>query len=279
VRRDNRATWPPPRAWLGCALLAVTWPLNWSLPGVRTAFLFFPLWLGYILTLDSLVQWRAGTSLWLRSRKQFILLFVVSAPAWWLFELINWRTGNWEYRGSEVFTVFQYNLLCTICFSVVMPAVFETAELAATFRWVQRFASGPKIHADFSIRLRLLLGGFAMLALLLAWPRFFYPFTWIALVLILEPVNFWLGRKSLLTALEQGNWRRVVSLGVGALICGVFWEMWNYLSFPKWVYHTPGTEFLHIFEMPLLGYAGYIPFALELESLKNLLWPDALSAP
>jgi hypothetical protein len=55
--------------------------------------------------------------------------------------------------------------------------------------------------------------------------------------------------------------------------------MWNYLSFPKWVYHTPGTEFLHIFEMPLLGYAGYIPFALELESLKNLLWPDALSAP
>jgi hypothetical protein len=25
--------------------------------------------------------------------------------------------------------------------------------------------------------------------------------------------------------------------------------------------------------MPLLGYGGYVPFALELCALKNLLWP------
>jgi hypothetical protein len=32
---------------------------------------------------------------------------------------------------------------------------------------------------------------------------------------------------------------------------------------------------LHVFEMPLLGYGGYVPFALELFVLRNLLWRGA----
>jgi hypothetical protein len=75
--------------------------------------------------------------------------------------------------------------------------------------------------------------------------------------------------------LERGDWRPIVSLSVGALICGFFWEMWNYYSWPKWIYHTPGAQFLHVFEMPLLGYGGYVPFALELFVLRNLLWRGA----
>jgi hypothetical protein len=49
--------------------------------------------------------------------------------------------------------------------------------------------------------------------------------------------------------------------------------MWNYYSFPKWTYHIPGLDFLRIFEMPLLGFGGYVPFALELYALKNFIWP------
>ena len=45
-----------PQGWLGLFLLAVCWPLNWTLPGLRTAYLFFPLWLGYILVVDALVR-------------------------------------------------------------------------------------------------------------------------------------------------------------------------------------------------------------------------------
>jgi len=66
-----------------------------------------------------------------------------------------------------------------------------------------------------------------------------------------------------------------VSLSVGALICRFFWEMWNYYSWPKWIYHTSGAQFLHVFEMPLLGYGGYVPFALDLFVLRNLLWRGA----
>ena len=254
-------------------MVAVCWPLNWMLPGVRTSWLFFPLWLGYILFVDALVWIRAGNSLWLRSPKSFVLLFCFSAPVWWLFELINWRTANWEYLGRELFTPLQFNLLSTIAFSTVMPAVFETAQLIQTFRWTNHFKSWPRVPATPRVVLVLFVVGVAMLIFLFAWPKIFYPLTWISLVLIFEPINHWTGRPYFLKKLSDGDWRTVLSLALGALICGFFWEMWNYYSFPKWVYHTPGAEFLRIFEMPLLGYGGYIPFALELYGLKNFFWP------
>ncbi len=71
-------------------------------------------------------------------------------------------------------------------------------------------------------------------------------------------------------SLSEGDWRPVISLFIGALICGFFWEMWNYFSYPKWVYHVPFVDFARIFEMPLLGYGGYLPFSLELFALYNL---------
>jgi hypothetical protein len=273
TKSAGRSTLWAPQGWVGLLLLAVCWPLNWTMPGLRTAYLFFPLWLGYILAVDALVLGRTGTSLWTRSRRDFALLFVASAPAWWLFEAINERTANWEYLGSTSLTVFEYYLLCTISFSTVMPAVFETAELARSFRWLERFASGPRLQPTPALNLSLFLSGVAMLALTLAWPKYCYPFVWTSLVLILEPLNHWLGRPHFLQHLRQGDWRPVISLSLGALICGFFWEMWNYYSYPKWIYHTPGAQFLHLFEMPLLGYGGYIPFALELYAMKCLLWP------
>jgi len=260
---NTAAKWPArpvPQLWCGLLLVAIFWPLNWFLPGMRTAYLFFPLWLGYILVVDGLVLSRTGTSLWTRSRGEFALLFAISAPVWWFFEVINRRTANWEYVGSNTLTDFMYVMLCSISFSTVMPAVFETAELARTFRWVDRFANGPRVPTTPLTTLGLFVSGAAMLLLTLAWPKYCYPFVW-------------LGRSQLMPALERGDWRPVASLATGALICGFFWEMWNFYSLPKWIYHTPGAQFLHIFEMPLLGYGGYVPFALELYALKALISP------
>jgi hypothetical protein len=267
----------PLHGWFGLLLVALFWPLNWLLPGMRTAYLFFPLWLGYILTVDALVSRRTGSSLWTRSRRNFVLLFVASAPIWWLFESINERTGNWEYQGSNTFTGFKYYFWCTISFSTVMPAVFETAELVRSFAWVSKIKAGVRLRSTARVNVSLLLTGLTALALTLAWPKTFYPLVWVAVVLILEPFNFWLRRDHFLQWLDRGDWRPIISLSMGALICGFFWEMWNYYSWPKWVYHTPGAQFLHIFEMPLLGYGGYVPFALELFALKSLLLPRRIS--
>jgi hypothetical protein len=269
----DRCRWPV-RGWLGVLLLAVCWPLNWLLPGVRTAYFFFPLWLGYILVVDTLVQVRTGDSIWRRSRREFVLLFFISAPVWWLFEVINLRTANWEYLGRNLFSAVQFNVLSTISFSIVVPAVLETAQLMRSFRWIERFASGPLIPARRAVFISLFVIGLTMLTAMLVWPKNFYPFAWVSLVFILEPINYWTGRPHFLEDLRHGDWRTVISLALGALVCGLFWEMWNYYSFPKWVYHIPLLGFWHIFEMPLFGYGGYVPFALELYALKNFLWPN-----
>ncbi len=262
---------------VGLLLIAVCWPLNWfsGLGPTRTAYLFFPLWLGYILVVDSLVLSRTGTSLWTRSRRDFALLFLASSPVWWIFEVINERTQNWEYLGGNLFTLFEYYSLCTLSFSTVMPAVFETAELVRSFGWVSSMPPGARVKSNPRLQLGLFLCGASLFFLTLVFPRYCYPFVWLSLLLLLEPVNFWLGRPHLLQYLERGDWRPVLSLSLGAVICGFFWEMWNYYACPKWVYHTPGAQYLHVFEMPLLGYGGYIPFALELFALKNFLWPGS----
>ena len=278
--RAIRALIPKSRhEWIGWSLIAIFWPLNWFLPGRRTSFLFFPLWLGYILAVDGLVLRRSGTSLWTRFRREFVGLFFISAPAWWLFEVINRRTQNWEYLGGESFGAFEYFVLSTISFSTVMPAVFETAELVRTFPWIARFAPAWRLQSRPSVGFVCLATGMLMLALSLLWPRYCYPFVWGSVFLILEPLNAWLGRRHVWQDLQRGDWRPLVSLSLGALICGFFWEMWNYYSYPKWIYHTPGAEFLHVFEMPLLGYIGYLPFAWELYSLRNFLWPQASRLP
>jgi hypothetical protein len=271
--RHNKRLWLA-HGWVGLILVAVCWPLNWVLPGTRTSYLFFPLWLGYILVVDALVQRRTGNSLWSRSRKNFVLLFFISAPVWWLFELINLRTANWEYTGRALFSPLEFNLLSTVSFSTVIPAVFETAALMRSFSWMERFAAGPRVTATRAVFVGFLVVGLAMLALMLSRPTIFYPFAWTSLVLIFEPINYWTSRPYFLRELREGDWRTVMSLGIGVLVCAFFWEMWNYYAFPKWTYHIPGLAFLHIFEMPLLGYGGYVPFALELYALKNFIWPN-----
>lgn len=110
-----------------------------------------------------------------------------------------------------------------------------------------------------------------MLALMLAWPRVFFPFVWIAVYFILEPVNVWLGNRTLARHTAEGNWRPVLALWLDVLLTAFFWEMWNYYSYPRWVYHIPWGDCCHVFEMPLLGYGGYLPFALELFALHHLV--------
>ena len=135
----------PVYGWLGIGLMLVYWWVNWSLSGLRTHLAFFPMWLGYCLMVDALVFLRKGSSLLTRHPIGYIKLFIISAPSWWLFELINWRTQNWVYVGREHFTDMQYAVLASLAFSTVMPAVFGTAELLSTVTWLRNLNSWVKI--------------------------------------------------------------------------------------------------------------------------------------
>ena len=271
--RVQRLTSFPRHGWVGLALVVFIWPANWILSATTpvTAYLFFPLWLGYALTIDAVNLARRGTSLVARSAKRYVGLFLVSAPAWWLFEVLNWRMQNWRYEGRELFTDLEYFFFSSLSFSTVIPAVFGTAEFIAGTRFGRRPKPGPALKPDAVTTRGFALAGLATFVAMMAWPHLFFPLFWLSLYFILAPINAWLGHRSLSERTRHGDWRPVVALWLGTLICGFFWEMWNWYSYPKWIYVIPWADFLHVFEMPLLGYGGYPPFGMEIFALYHLV--------
>lgn len=87
-----------------------------------------------------------------------------------------------------------------------------------------------------------------------------------------------MGEKHILSDMAAGHWNSIISSAVAALFCGVFWEMWNYYSLAKWEYSIPFVHRFKIFEMPILGYAGYLPFGLECFVIGNLLEQRVLNS-
>ncbi len=72
--------------------------------------------------------------------------------------------------------------------------------------------------------------------------------------------------------MELGDWRLIIAAMSSALFTGFFWEMWNYYSMPKWFYTVPYVGFGKIFEMPILGFGGYLPFGIIIVSYTFLVF-------
>lgn len=266
-----RSTGYPRHLYVGLALAGFFWIASWLHLGVLGEYAFFPQWLGYIIAVDALVKARSGTSLLTATPLHFVALFLLSAPIWWIFEGLNNFVMNWHYLTDRSYSVAQVIVISSIDFSTVIPAIFETAELVLTFSFVDRLRSG--IRVNLTPRLAwvcMYLGALAFAAVVLL-PQIAFAFTWLWVVLIADPLNWLRGRNSLLGQVARGDWRLVIALAMAGLICGFFWEMWNSLAMPKWYYTVPYVGFGKIFEMPLLGYGGYIPFAWELYALYQLV--------
>ena len=95
------------------------------------------------------------------------------------------------------------------------------------------------------------------------WPDYCYPLVWIGPLLILTAWQTLLGIPTIFAPVQHGDWRSIWLWALAALVCGGFWEMWNTYSLAKWVYAVPFVNRFHLFEMPVLGYGGYLPFGLE----------------
>lgn len=233
---------------------------------------YFPfVWVGYILFLDGAVLAQRGRSLLGDSRRMFVLLFPVSCAFWWLFELFNQAVHNWVYEGAAAWTGLWYVGIASMDFSTVLPAVWITALAVDCL-----LKSSPR-SAQSSVPRPLLLGvfsaGLLCIALPVLFPDFAFGLIWGCMFLLLDPVNCLLGRPSIVQQLWNRDWGVVMRFAPAGLICGFFWESWNFWSMPKWTYSVPHVGFFHIFEMPVLGYAGYLPFGLELFAMANFVIP------
>ena len=253
----------PYRGLLGLILICVAWPFSWAESGTGLQYTFFPLWLGFILAVDGLVLRRTATSLIVRSPKIMAMMFILAIPYWWMFEAINQVIQNWVYIGSNPETNLFSLIQTSLAFSVVIPAVFEVSELVGSFNFINRFARMPALVLNRQQVAIIGILGVLSLAALLTWPKYLFPITWLSLFFIFDPINYLTGRPSITANVRHGDWRLVVAFALGALICGFFWEMWNYQATISWQYNIGFFDFARIFHMPLLGYGGYLPFGLE----------------
>ena len=273
LRRDHKGTRRHlrPSLLIGLALVATAWPIAWFGPTPYSGYTFFPLWLGYILIVDGITFLRAGHSLLAQNRRRFALLFAFSIPLWWLFEFANQFLRNWQYDGTSNFRAMTYVALASLSFSTVMPAIFVTAAFWRTFGFFQRDIRWFRLAPSHAGLLAIAGLGLALFVGSLLFPKVLFPFVWIGLFLFLDVINALTGGKSITEQIARGRWDTVLVLFAAGITCGFFWEMWNFWSLPKWDYSVPLVSRPKLFEMPLLGYGGYFPFALEVYAAYHLM--------
>ena len=256
--------------WFGLGFGIVIWVVAWTRFkwfAPYQPYTFIPQWLSFIVVVNALTHLRSGTCPILSNPPFFRRLFIGSAILWWVFEYLNRFVNNWIYKdASYLGDPVEYILFATIAFSTVIPGVYSTKKLLDTFSGLQRFfARGPAIRFPTS---RAFYTGLVLAVsgsfLFISWyPKILYPIIWIGPFLGWITLNRLIGIPLDLGGITKGNWCYFLGWGFAALICGFFWEMWNYYSMSKWVYQIPYLHGFKVFEMPIAGYTGYLAFGLE----------------
>jgi hypothetical protein len=240
-------------------------------------------WTGYIFFVDALVWRRRGAS-WLRNHPaELFFLACTSVPLWIIFEFYNkYSIHNWYYIGlPEVLLLRYFGYVWS--FATILPAIFETGDLVSSLR--DRRAPPHRTDAPRPQKLSATAWlAVAAGALMVVMPIYVHSTylaapIWLGFILLLDPLNARAGHESIL-----GDWRarrtaRVVNLLAAGAICGLIWEFWNYWGGTKWIYNVPILPDVKLFEMPILGFGGFPPFAVECFTMyvlvRRLLWRGA----
>jgi hypothetical protein len=217
---------------------------------------FSLLWLGYIAAMNALVVRRGGEAPLLARTRWFLTLFPASAVLWWLFEYLNQFTANWHYAGIAAKTDLAYFAQATLPFATVLPALASTEAWLRTFPRLDALTLFP-VHGDRALRVAAFLAGAITLVALPLLPQYLFPMLWVAPAVVLGALH-----PAYFAPLGRGDWRCILLPAAAALICGFFWELWNWGSLARWHYSIAFVQRFQLFEMPLLGYGGYLPFGV-----------------
>jgi hypothetical protein len=198
----------------------------------------------------------------------------LSAIFWWLFEFLNRFVQNWYYVEAS-FGPLEYFWYATLPFATVLPAVIGTREWLLSFSWPEKYFTPflpMRIRCPQLLALSALVIAGSGLCLLGLFPYYLFSLLWVSPLIIIVAIQALFNEKQIFSNIAKGDWTLIVVSAVAALICGFFWEMWNFYSLAKWKYQIPFVQRFSLFEMPILGYAGYLPFGLECSLIADLVF-------
>ena len=124
------------------------------------------------------------------------------------------------------------------------------------------------------------VAGVAMLATPIVYPSAYLAApVFLGFIFLLDPLNARVGAESITWDWRRARHDRLINLLVAGLVCGLVWEFWNYWARAKWIYTVPILPDVKLFEMPILGFGGFPPFAVECftmyTTVRHLLWRGA----
>ncbi|MFH1842306.1 MAG: hypothetical protein ABIF77_03795 [bacterium] len=252
----------PLYGWLGLAIIAAGESL--LLAGNHWAGVYFtPLqWSGLILCLDGFLKWRRGYSPLSDQTGEFALLLLLSIGSWYIFEAYNLLLKNWTYIGLPDSCALRY-LGYFWSFATITPGLLL---MYAVLDELIPGGKSPPPLCRMKPRVFWLLVGIGAVCLvvpLLAPSTWMSPLVWIGFMLFMDPINSRLGERSIIAEFLSGHRRAFWLLFLAGLVCGLLWELWNYWAIGKWRYDVPYWGHLKLFEMPVLGFLGFLPFTIE----------------
>lgn len=259
--------------WGGVMLLFIfkvrepVWLVHWS---------DIPLFWGTALMLDGWVYKRnGGVSLISKVPQELIGIGVASVSGWMIFEFLNFFVDdNWYYPMGDMLDREEFFLYACIVSSGLLPIAFEWYCLFKTFpKLRERFSNGIKIKTNTLIDNLILLACFGGMFASGLLPNTMFFMLWIGPPIILAIVLKKIGVWTPVMEIGNGNWTPSLLGALTYFVTGLCLEGQNYLSAihspnlwtedpAYWQYSLPYVDVLHVFEMPLLGLWGYLPFGI-----------------
>ena len=265
MNKDQQIKRFPAFGWIGLIIIIIAEIL--LIINLKFVKMFFTpiVWTGYILFIDALLNKLNGKSYLTHKRKAFFVMLPVSLGCWLIFEAYNLHLMNWKYVNLSE------NMLVRIIgyvwsFITIFPGVLITSEVIDHWKFFDRLKTRNFVISQRTLTVWLVIGAlFLIVPLILPtlYSKYLIALVWMGFVFLLDPINAFLNEPSLFIDLKAGKINKLFSLFFSGVICGFLWEFWNYWATTKWIYTLPFLQNPKIFEMPVIGFLGFLPFAVE----------------
>jgi hypothetical protein len=215
-------------------------------------FTYAIVWWGLLILMDEWNAARLGVSLWRNAAPRFFWMTLPLSALYWIsYEVLNLYMPQWRYTGG-IRSLHAQVLFGLVSFATVIPIIIECY-------WVAAEVSGvPAAIVSFAARNRVIFVVLGAISLSLP---LYSPFFWINQAMWLGPGLILLPVRSPgAHATKARFWRGVV---LGSLLSGLLWESINYWANTRWQYIIEMNQ-PHLFEMPVFGYFGFIPFGFSI---------------
>jgi hypothetical protein len=212
-----------------------------------------------------------------------LIMALASISGWLIFDYINFFVVSWVYPEGGLVNERQFQFYAFIGSSAFIPMTFQWYYLIRGLKIFENtYKNGPKIILKPKLKVVVIIISVLLMGIIPFYPEKLYSLIWLLPVLILGCTLSLLKVPSPLDNIStKGDWTWLLVFGLTFIINGLCLECWNYISCDHingkaiteniafWQYDLPSVmvpsllEKTKLFEMPILGYAGYFCFSIH----------------